>query len=604
MVQRRMTRRRVLALGSALAATAALAACGQAEDEDAEPTSRAGNGSNPTATPTNGDGAPTATSGSGQSGLIEYPTGADDLVVKARLEGGFVMPDELARRVPIAALYGDGRLIYPGPQIEIFPPPALPNMLVLKLNERGMQEVLVAAMNAGLLDGDARYDTMTVTDVPDTVFEVNAGGQSSTVSVYALGFNDDDPSMPAEEREARKKLARFLDFLTSVPHEFDASLIAEPEQSYEIERLQLIIHDHENMGPDDLELQELAWPLSASPNEIGDAISYPAPSARCATLEGGQLDTMLAELENANTLTKWMHDEQAYFVIPRPLLPDEEGCDYEKQPTPETPSGEYTYPSNSDEVVLRYSIEGGFVPLEHFARHIPEVSLFGDGMMVTPGVQIAIYPPPAMPALSFDYLSEEGIQFILAEADAAGLMAGDQTWDEATNFVADAGTGVLTITAGGRTSTVSVYAPSMTGLEDMVSPEEIEFRAQFDAFISKLMDPASWLPEGSFVEHDDEYPLDRLQIISQPLSASPFQDPDVEPDEVDWPLETSLAEVGEPAFLEESRCFVLEGEDYARVISMLWQASQLTRWNSAGEQYILYARPLLPDEEGCIDPFA
>ena len=60
------------------------------------------------------------------------------------------------------------------------------------------------------------------------------------------------------------------------------------------------------------------------------------------------------------------------------------------------------------------------------------------------------------------------------EEEASGLLDGEQTWDEAAQFVADAHTGVLTIHAGGETHVVSVYAPGMLDIADMVSEEEMD----------------------------------------------------------------------------------------------------------------------------------
>src|SRR5690606_34054254 len=151
------------------------------------------------------------------------------------------------------------------------------------------------------------------------------------------------------------------------------------------------------------------------------------------------------------------------------------------------------------------------------------------------GVQIAIYPGPALPALEFAQVSEEGIQAILAEAKGAGLLAGDQNWNEATTIVTDAHTGELTITTGGQTSVIRVYAPGMTGFEDQLSDEEIAFRHKFDDFTGKLQSLSSWLPEGAVTPHEEEYPLNRIQIITQPGELAPVGDPNIDPDHIEWP---------------------------------------------------------------------
>jgi hypothetical protein len=79
----------------------------------------------PTATPE----PPTATPGPADP-RVDYPTGSDDLVLRIEHVGGFVMMEHLMTRLPVISLTGDGCFVYEGPQIMIYPAPALPNLLV------------------------------------------------------------------------------------------------------------------------------------------------------------------------------------------------------------------------------------------------------------------------------------------------------------------------------------------------------------------------------------------------------------------------------------------------------------------------------------------
>jgi gas vesicle protein len=54
-------------------------------------------------------------------------------VVKIEQVGGFIAPWVTLGRYPTVVLYADGRLIMEGPQIEIYPGPALPNLQVTQL---------------------------------------------------------------------------------------------------------------------------------------------------------------------------------------------------------------------------------------------------------------------------------------------------------------------------------------------------------------------------------------------------------------------------------------------------------------------------------------
>src|SRR5207249_8230596 len=119
-------------------------------------------------------------------GSIDHPIGPDDLILRIDMVGGFIAPQAQLHRVPLLALYGDGRLIVPGPQIEIYPGPALPNLQVRTVSEAGIQAILAASRRAGLLGADRQYNG-GLPDLPTTTFTVVAGGARHVVSVQGLG---------------------------------------------------------------------------------------------------------------------------------------------------------------------------------------------------------------------------------------------------------------------------------------------------------------------------------------------------------------------------------------------------------------------------------
>jgi len=590
-----VTRRRILAGGTALAATALLAACGSA-DEDVG--NGQGNTDDPTATPTSPPGPqPTLV-----PNPIPYPTGENELVLRIELQGGFVPWAHTLTSVPNASLLGDGRLIVPGPQPEIYPPPALPNLLVTKLNSEGIQTILARAEALGLLDGDQNYNdlTSTIADAATTVFTVNAGGNTSTISVYALGLEGDVDVLTPERQELFEALSAFAEFVQSAPSTMPGSSIDEPEQPYEIERLQVVSGDPANEAAGDPEVgsQELDWPLDTPLTELGEP--YTLPDTRCFVVDGAELAVLLPVLETANSLTRWKSAEQLYVLYLRPLLPDEQGCGTVEAPAP-GPAG-YEHPTAPEELVLRIAVKDGFVPLEERAKSMPLVSLMGDGSLVTHGPQIMIYPPPALPSLAETGLNEDGIQAILAEADAAGLLSGDHTYD--LLVIEDAPTTVFTVNANGETHTVSVTALDMGEDEVDITEEEREARRKLRDFMNLMAGPAGWLPTATIVEPEHPYVIERLQVTAQPeASTGPLYD-GVGSGEAEWPLATPLAELGEPYFLEMSRCFEVSGAELALLLPMLQQTNTMTRWLSDGERYVLYPRPLMPDETACDNPFA
>ena len=52
------------------------------------------------------------------------------------------------------------------------------------------------------------------------------------------------------------------------------------------------------------------------------------------------------------------------------------------------------------------------------------------------------------------------------------------------------------------------------------------------------------------------------------------------------------------------RCGTVEGADATTLTPLFDAANVETHWSSAGKQFYLQVRPLLPDESGCSDPTA
>jgi hypothetical protein len=247
--------------------------------------------------------------------------------------------------------------------------------------------------------------------------------------------------------------------------------------------------------------------------------------------------------------------------------------------------------------VLEIYRAGGFVPHSVLLTTLPLFALYGDGTVVTQGVEIAIYPGPALPPLRRSQLTEDGVQALLQRARGAGLLDGDAEYTAAQ--VTDMPTTIFTLHAEGDTTTVSVYALDFEPVAPDASQEERDAREQLRAFQSDALAFWSWLPSADVTEQEEPYAIERLQIVSQ-LADQAVDGAGVEPDQQDWPLVTPLADFGVPyRGLERARCAVVEGDDLAGLLPLLQQATDITRWNSADQQYVLYLRPILPHEDGC-----
>lgn len=253
--------------------------------------------------------------------------------------------------------------------------------------------------------------------------------------------------------------------------------------------------------------------------------------------------------------------------------------------------GGIAHPTGAGEVVLRVATGGGFVPVEYNLTMLPEFSLFGDGRVIVTGPVMAIYPGPALPNLQTTVVSPETMQTILTAAKEAGLF--EIGFDYGQPSITDVGTTTFRVTADGTTYTSDVYALGMEEGTTGLSMEQQERRAALNELRGKLMDVTvftdaelTWEP----------YDFQALAVHSLPIDPTVTTDPtEVQPNRLEWPL-ADLATAGEPAQPQGYRRVIVSGEDLATLRPLLGQATQITIWESAGKDYHLYFRPLLPDQ--------
>jgi hypothetical protein len=295
---------RVGRIGVAIAAVAVLAsACGGMGNADA--------------------GSDGGTGASGTTG-IEHPTGANDLILGVAYEGGFVAYEYTLGTTPFWSLFGDGTLIVPGPQIEIYPGPALPNLTATPVSEDGIQAILRAARDAGLMDGDANYGDMCIADAANTVFTTTAEGSTSVVSAYALDVGEPAGTCGhGKDAAARAKLAAFQAKLTDLPSWLPAGSLG-TERPYDPTEMRVYVLPYQ--GDPELPQDPIAWPLDGSLDAFGREVANAPSDTRCGVVSGEDLGTLLAAAQDANALTPWTSGETKYHLIFRPLLPDEHTC--------------------------------------------------------------------------------------------------------------------------------------------------------------------------------------------------------------------------------------------------------------------------------------
>ena len=156
---------------------------------------------------------------------------------------------------------------------------------------------------------------------------------------------------------------------------------------------------------------------------------------------------------------------------------------------------------------------------------------------------------------------------------------------------------MITTTADGRTSKVSVYALGFDDQSGTVPAAEATARAKIDAFAKSLSDLRSWLPEGS-VTQQEPYEATALRVYTLPPTK--VQDPSLQQPSVAWPLSTPLGSFGAPyGGVPDTRCGVVEGSDLEKMLRTGQGANQLPAWTAGRARASLVLRPELPGETGC-----
>lgn len=285
-----LSRRRLLAVvGVAPVLAAVLAACG-----DDSSTDGAGSGTEPPAP------AP---------GAIEHPT--DPMAVVLRIGsgvGGFTTPEYAFAQLPELVIGGDGRLVRPGPQIEIYPQPILPALQSTELSEAEVQALLALADDAGLLADPPDYDATDpgVTDVGSTIVTLGAKGGTFVHSAYALG-------METEPDEARQRLSAFVAAAQELVGRLTGDEVFVPEQ-FAIGWMDV---DATEYADSDIEPTVVPWPDS-----------FGSPEGECLMVDG----TVVTEaLSAANQLTFFSvasdgGEARTVRLLLRPVLPGSQTC--------------------------------------------------------------------------------------------------------------------------------------------------------------------------------------------------------------------------------------------------------------------------------------
>lgn len=266
----------------------------------------------------------------------------------------------------------------------------------------------------------------------------------------------------------------------------------------------------------------------------------------------------------------------------QPAAADPTTPDATDGPTPTSPSTtaapvDITHPTGADDVVLKLSNEGGFVPVGYAFVNTPTLLVSGDGRAFTPAPVPMIYPGQLLPAVSVRQLTEAEVQSMLAVVNDAGLLATPPDYTGGDN-VADATTTVLTVNADGGTFTHSAYALGIAGEETGARKNLLDATNRLSEMLG-----APGAPDSPFVP--TTYRFQARVVDSSELTG---QEP--APSIVDWPASTGVA------LASAAQCARV---DASAVGSLFADAKQNTYFKEGDVVYQLAVAGVLPGDPPC-----
>lgn len=244
------------------------------------------------------------------------PSSSDDLILRVEAVGGFTTPSWTYSRIPMVSIYADGRVITEGPQVTVYPAPALPNLQVATLPRRTVDELADKARAAGV--GHATdYGQPGVADATTTRFTLVEDGTKLISEVYALSeTREEDPALTPAQRQARDRMRTLLQTLRE-----PSGAPAGGETAYRPTAVATIVSAWTSTGSGTPPTAR-AWRGAALPGPVvGPA------DLHCGTTTGDAVRNVLTDAASANAETPWTYDGKRWSVAFRPLLPDESGCD-------------------------------------------------------------------------------------------------------------------------------------------------------------------------------------------------------------------------------------------------------------------------------------
>jgi hypothetical protein len=258
--------------------------------------------------------------------VVPRPTGQTELVMAVVVAHSSDTAQQRLLDLPVAAIFGDGRLIHPGAQAESNPGPALPALAVTPLDGAGVDALLSAAKDAGLLGADQEMRFPVEPDPAITIFVIVAAGDRHQTVIEALQeVQAGDPRLSPDNLKQREAMKAVLALMVD-PRQLLAAHVTGDDSAYEPTALRIMVAPASaNPEPSPLPPAVREWPLAGGLAALGQALGG-QPNVRCGTVEGDDFATLYPLVRQSNELTLWSSGGVSYALRFRPLLPGESGC--------------------------------------------------------------------------------------------------------------------------------------------------------------------------------------------------------------------------------------------------------------------------------------
>ena len=260
-------------------------------------------------------------------------------------------------------------------------------------------------------------------------------------------------------------------------------------------------------------------------------------------------------------------------------------------------------PSGSASPESAYALRAAFtqaIPPTARFTWLPYAFVTADGIAITQGAVPAIIPGPLVPPLFGAQLSDGGYDRIVDRARSLGLLDGSGDFGPAEPMP-----GSVSGTIGLRVDGVvrELTGDPNANIQCITTPCEAApgTPEAFGSFWMELGDLRSMVGDelGAEAEHHPE-------AYALLIGVAPPDDAGIEPQVVDWVLDTPLAEMGQPVGPEPTpRCAAVGGDDATTLEAAIARSNQLTMWvdESVDAPVSIVVRPLLPGDDPCMELF-